>query len=150
MKIRLNVSPECQAQLEPMLQMAGFLIDDDAELVLTQTNQFAAHISVRDEKGERIRLATGEIVFIESFGHDVFVHAADGGQYHASERLYQLAAMLDNTQFLRVSNCAIIARAHVRRIKPSFSMKYVLTMSGGALVDVTRTYCSAFREFFHI
>ncbi len=150
MKIRLNVSPECQTQLEPMLRAAGFVIDDDAELELTQRDRFAAHICVRNKKGERIRLSAEEIVFIESFGHDVIVHAGDGEQYSASERLYQLAAMLDNTQFLRVSNCAIIARAHVKRIKPSLSMKYILTMSNGALVDVTRSYCSVFREFFHI
>ena len=58
--------------------------------------------------------------------------------------------ILDNTKFIRVSNCAIIARLHVKRIKPSISMKFILTMSDGSLVDVTRSYYSSFKDFFGI
>lgn len=150
MKIRLNIGEEHYEQVEGMLRKAGFTIEEDADFVLLQEHRFASYISVRNEKGDRLRIHTEEIIFIESFGHDVIVHAADGSQWLANERLYQLSAMLDNEQFLRVSNCAIIAKAHVKKIKPSLSMKYVLTMSDGSLVDVTRGYCTAFRAFFGI
>ncbi len=150
MKIQLNVSEESYAKIKQMLLQAGFVIDDDAEFVLTQRDRFLSYIPVKNQTGEKVRISGDEIIFIESFGHDVLVHTNGGGEYLAFDRLYQLCGILDNTKFLRVSNCAIIAKAHVRKIKPSLSMKFILTMSDGSLVDVTRSYCSAFREFFHI
>ncbi|MBQ5989440.1 MAG: hypothetical protein IJL67_08100 [Oscillospiraceae bacterium] len=37
---------------------------------------------------------------------------------------------------------------YVKKIRPALSMKYVLTMTNGTLVDVTRSYYSEFRKFF--
>ena len=150
MKIRLNVSDEHYDEIEQKLLSAGFEIDDDAELVLTEQGRFAGHLSVKTADGEKMKLAIEEIVYIESLGHDVLVHGNDGICYYAYDRLYQLCAVLDNTKFLRVSNCAIIAKSHVKKIKPSISMKFVLVMSDGALVDVTRSYYNNFRTFFKI
>lgn len=150
MKIRLNVSDESYEELEKKLLSAGFVIDDEAQFVITEKDRFSSYIAVKNEKGEKVRLLSDEIVFIESFGHNVVVHSSDGESYYAFDRLYQLSAILDNTKFLRVSNCAIIAKIHVRKIKPSISMKFVLTMSDGSLVDVTRSYYNSFREFFGI
>ena len=150
MKIRLNVSDECYAELEKRLLDAGFVIDDEAELIITEKERFSSYIAVKTENGEKVRVKSDDIIIIESFGHDVVVHSSDGKSYYAFDRLYQLAAGLDNTKFLRVSNCAIIAKAHVKKIKPSISMKFILTMSDGSMVDVTRSYYNSFREFFGI
>lgn len=150
MRIRLNVSSECYAELEKKLLAAGFVIDDEADLVITEKGNFPSYIAAKNERGEKLQLKTEEIIFIESCGHDVVMHCTDGKCYYAFNRLYQLSAVLDNTKFLRVSNCAVIARSHVKRIKPSLSMKFILTMSDGSLVDVTRSYYNSFREFFGI
>ena len=150
LNIRLNVSDEHYEEIEQKLLAAGFVIDDDAEFVLTEQGRFTGHLSVKTKEGEKLKLAIEEIVYIESLGHEVLVHGADGTCYYAYDRLYQLCAVLDNTKFLRVSNCAIIAKAHVKKIKPSISMKFVLVMSDGALVDVTRSYYNNFRVFFQI
>ena len=64
--------------------------------------------------------------------------------------MYQLEAQLDPREFLRVSKSVIISRRHVKQIRPSLSMKYVLTLTDGTLVDVTRSYYSDFRRFFNI
>ena len=150
MKIRLNVSDERYAELEQKLLSAGFEIDDEAELIITEKERYSSFIAVKNKKGEKLRLKSEEIIFIESFGHEVVVHSTDGESYYAYDRLYQLCTILDNEKFLRVSNCAIIAKFHVKKIKPSLSMKFVLTMSDGSLVDVTRSYCNSFKEFFGI
>ena len=150
MKIRLNVSDEKYAELEQKLLSAGFEIDDEAELIITEKERYSSFIAVKNKKGEKLRLKSEEIIFIESFGHEVVVHSTDGESYYAYDRLYQLCTILDNEKFLRVSNCAIIAKFHVKKIKPSLSMKFVLTMSDGSLVDVTRSYCNSFKEFFGI
>lgn len=150
MNIRLNVSDEHYDEIEQKLTAAGFVIDDEAEYVLTEQGRFAGHLSVKTKEGEKLRISVDDIVYIESLGHDVLVHATDGSCYYAYDRLYQLCVTLDSSSFLRVSNCAIIAKRHVKKIKPSISMKFVLVMSDGALVDVTRSYYNSFRSFFQI
>ena len=150
MKIRLNVSDERYGELKGILLSAGFEIDDEAELIITEKERYSSYIAVKNKKGENLRLKSEEIIFIESFGHEVVVHASDGDDYYAYDRLYQLCTILDNAKFLRVSNCAIISKSHVKKIKPSISMKFVLTMSDGSLVDVTRSYYTSFKEFFGI
>lgn len=150
MKIRLNVSDVKYAELEKRLISAGFEIDDESELILIEKEQYSSFIAVKNKDGEKLRLKAEEIVFIESFGHDVVIHSTDGETYFAYDRLYQLCMILDKDSFLRVSNCAIISKSHVKKIKPSLSMKFILTMSNGSLVDVTRSYYNSFKDFFGI
>ena len=149
MKVRLSVSEERYAALAEALTRAGFELDDDAELVLLENDRFPTHLPVRDRAGNRVHLAVEDIVYIESFGHTVEVHGVDG-TYQSGDRLYQLCLLLDPKQFLRISNSVIIQRRQVKKIAPSLSMKFVLTMADGAKVDVTRTYYNSFKEFFHI
>lgn len=149
MKIRIAVSEERTQALTEALLRAGFEIDDEAELVVLENDRFARYMAVRDGAGNRLHLATEEIVFIESFGHTVIVHGTDGS-YQTADRLYQLCLMLDPKRFLRVSNSVIIQRHKVKKILPTMSMKFVLVMADGAKVDVTRTYYNSFKEFFGI
>ena len=149
MRIRLQIS---KAQIESVrreLEAAGIAIDDTAPSVLSEAEAAGNFLTVRDPEGARVRIAADGIIFIESYGHNVDVHTTDG-IYASPDPLYQLAAQLDPAQFLRISNSVIIARRHVKKIRPSLSMKFVLTLSDGTLVDVTRSYYGAFREFFHI
>ena len=150
MKIQINVSDEKYAEIERLLLSAGFEIDDDSDFIISEKNRFLPYIIVKNQKGEKVKLMTDDIVFIESFGHSVEIHSTDGNSYNSSDRLYQFTSILDNSKFLRVSNCAIISKAHVKKIKPSLSMKFILTMSDGSLVDVTRSYYNIFKEFFGI
>ena len=149
MKIRLLVSETHREAITEKLEKAGFQIDDEAPFLLSETQVHPVFLNVRDSRGERMRLATEDIIFMESYGHRVEVHTAQG-TYQAADRLYQLAETLDREHFVRVSNSVIISKNHVRKIRPALSMKFVLTMDDGTLVDVTRSYYYAFKEFFGI
>lgn len=149
MKLQLAVSEERQEALAEALLRAGFELDDGADLVLLEKDRFLRHIAVRDAAGNRLHLAAEEIVFIESFGHSVVVHGADG-VYQTADRLYQLCLLLDPEQFLRISNSVIIQRRQVKKILPSLSMKFILVMADGSKVDVTRSYYNSFKAFFGI
>ena len=87
MKVRLAVSEERQEELTEALLRGGFELDDDAELVLLENDRWLRHIPVRDGDGNRLLLATEDILFIESFGHSVVVHAADGIYHTADQQL---------------------------------------------------------------
>ena len=149
MKIRLMPEDENTDELRQRLENAGFEISDDGEYILSRADQRSGLLTVRDKDGARIVIAEDNVIYIESYGHDVEVHATDG-TYFSAERLYRLSEILNRQKFIRVSNSAIISKAHVVKIRPSFSMKFVLTMSDGTLIDVTRSYYYSFKEFFGI
>lgn len=150
MKIRLAVGDEDYDKIAEYLIAHGIEIDDEAEFVLTQKGKYASHIAARDPgTGERLHISTGEIIYIESYGHTVEVHTGSG-VFETSDRLYQLMALLDPDKFIRVSNSVIISKRRVKRINPALSMKFTLIMSDGAKVDVTRSYYNAFKDAFNI
>ena len=105
---------------------------------------------VRDTvTNERVVLSVDDISYIESFGHSIEVHTKDK-TYQALDRLYKLANALDPDKFLRISHSVVIACDKVTKIAPTLSMKFILTMSNGRNVDVTRSYYYIFKEYFKI
>ncbi len=149
MQIRIAVSKENYNTVRESLTSHGLEISEDAEYMITESIRPAAFLTVKENESQKLRLSAEEVIFIESFGKDVEVHTLSG-TYHALDRMYQLEALLDPEEFLRISKSVIISRKHVIKIRPSFSMKYVLTLSDGTLVDVTRSYYSDFRSFYNI
>lgn len=150
MKITLEVCEEQYENISKELKQLGIEIDEEAELVLSQKNAFVDYLMVLDvARGEWCRLHAEEIIFIESFGHDVEVHTIDK-KYKINERLYRLQSLLDPQKFLRISNSVIIAVDSVKRVKPTFSSKFILTLSDGTVVDVTRSYYNLFKEYYHL
>lgn len=150
LRIRLAVSDDSYEEVRRILMEKGIEIDDDAEFVLTQQERYIGHLAVKQpESGERLHIAVEDIVFIESFGHTVEVYTKDE-VFHTSDRLYQLLNVLDPSKFIRVSNSVIIAKRKVKKINPSFSMKFMLVMVNGRKIDVTRSYYNSFRDAFNI
>ena len=98
---------------------------------------------------KRVRISADEIISIESLGHDIMIHTKRG-EFKADERLYQLERMLNPEQFLRISNSVIVARHQISRITPVLSSKFILTLSNGKNVDVTRSYYYIFKDYFGI
>ena len=148
-KIKLNIEGDRREAVRQELNAHDIEVDESSDLILSEARSFAAYLAVKNEKGERLRISCADIVMIESFGHDVEVHTTDG-TYAAVHRLYQLDEMLEKTSFFRVSNSVIISRRFVKKIRPSLSMKFILTMEDGTLVDVTRSYYASFKTFFGI
>ena len=149
MKIRISVSEEKYDFVKDYLEGHGVEISNTAEYMITEASQYPAFLSVRNEKKEHLRVSTDEVIYIEAFGKEIEIHT-EGGTYFAQDRIYQLEALLDPQEFLRISKSVIISRKHVKKIRPSLSMKYILTLSDGTLADVTRSYYSDFRRFFNI
>lgn len=150
LKIKLNISSERYNEIKFALEERGIEIDDTADLVLSEANSFIDNLIVR-EKGTKARiiLPVEDIVYIESFGHAVEVQTLKA-VYQATDRLYRIISLLDPEKFLRISNSVIIARNKVKRITPTLSSKFILTMINGKSVDVTRSYYYIFKEYFGI
>lgn len=150
MKIKLIVSDDRYDEIKGFLMNHNIEIDDNADLVLSECNRFTNILSVKESNSDEIvLLPVSDIVFIETFGRAVVVHTNDH-IYHATDRLYKICSLLDPEQFIRISNSVVIAKDKVQRITPSLFMKFILTMSDGTNVDVTRSYYYIFKEHFNI
>ncbi|WP_268872656.1 LytTR family DNA-binding domain-containing protein [Exiguobacterium chiriqhucha] len=97
----------------------------------------------------RAVLPVTDIICIESFGHTVEIQTQES-IYLATDRLYRLVGSLDPTSFLRISNSVVIATNQIKQIKPTLSSKFILTLTNGKRVDVTRSYYHIFKDHFHI
>ena len=82
-------------------------------------------------------------------GHDVFIHT-NSEVYKSSDRLWQLEKSLSSDVFLRISNSVIINTKEVKGIKSALSQKFLVTLSDGSRVDVTRSYYYIFKSKFGI
>lgn len=150
MKIKLAVSDESYEEIKACLEIKGIEIDNNAALLLTETDKYINHLTVKNaENSSKLYISVEDIIYMESFGHTVEVHTAEG-TYISGERLYQLCGILNPQTFVRISNSVIIARSKVKEIIPAFSMKFTLKMTNGDKVYVTRSYYNIFKEYFGI
>jgi len=150
LKIKLAVSNEHFEEIRKKLIECGIEIDDNADFVLYENSNFLEYLIVRDTiTNERVVLPVEDIAYIETFGHLVEVHTKSH-TYQAMDRLYKIFNQLDPEKFLRISNSVVISRRSVVKITPTLSMKFILTMSDGKNVDVTRSYYYIFKENFGI
>lgn len=147
MKVQLSVSDQFYSEIKEKLIAADFEIDDDGLFLFSEKERFASAMLVKNKSGDKVQIQTDNIVFIESFGHSVVVHTVDKNEYTVSEQLYSVNTKLDDTKFIRVSNSVVIAKNHIMKIRAALSMKFILTMTNGELVDVTRSYYKTFKSF---
>ena len=146
MKLRILLDPNDDLRKE--LESLGITDDESSEYILTRKNMSVNFIQVK--KDDRLfYIDVSDIVYIESLGHDVYVHTADD-TYVTRERLKQLEKLLDPEQFLRVSSSAIINTKQIKQIEASIFQKFILHMQNGARVDVTRSYYYIFKDRFNI
>lgn len=150
MKIKLAVSTDRYDEIKSTLVACGIEIDDNSDLVLSECNRYIDTLLVKDTiSNERYMVPVEEIAYIETFGHSVEVHTKNKS-YQGLDRLYRIVSLLDPEKFIRISNSVVVAKDKVRRITPTLSMKYILTMADGKNVDVTRSYYYIFKEYFGI
>lgn len=148
MKVKLMVSEEKYDQISDKLKSCGIEIDENADFIFSERNVCLSYLIGRKDD-EIYRLKISDISHIESFAHDVVAHT-ENGTFKIGERLKNLLNHLDPNVFIRISNSVIISVNHIKSIKPAFTQKFIVTMSNGSKVDVTRTYYYIFKEFLGI
>lgn len=148
LKIKLVVSDGKYTEIATKLLKNGFEIDEEADFILSERNVYARYI-IGKKNDELFRMRTEEISHIESFAHDVVAHL-NGDKFKITERLCRLEQILDPKNFIRISNSIIASANHIKSIKPVISQKFILTLTDGSKVDVTRTYYYVFKEFLGI
>ena len=149
-KIRLEVNQDDYQKISDVLSAAGVeIVDENEDYLLSENGLHPAHFLVKDQKGDKVHIPVEDIIYMESFGHNIDVISANG-RYQTTDPLKRIIALLDPSIFIRISNSVIINRSHLKEIIPSLAMKFRLKMSNGGTVEVTRSYYASFREIFRI
>lgn len=84
-------------------------------------------------------VAVEEIDWIEAADNYVRLHV--GNAVHVlRETIGNLEARLDPARFARIHRSAIVALARVRQLEPTFNGEYVVTLTTGRQLTLSRTY----------
>ena len=146
LKLRILIDENDPLRLQ--LRELGVEHDDASEYLLIRRDRSPGYISARS--GDRtFYLPTENVIFIESLDHELIFHTPDG-KYTSRESLKNLERLLDPERFMRVSASSIVAVSEIKRIEASLLQKFILHMSDGSRVDVTRSYYNIFRDRFNI
>ena len=144
MDIKLICREENKDLYTTMLIKAGFVISDTANLTFREDDYIRETFLGKDEEGITM-IPYQDVVFIEAFGNDVFLHTAKK-KYEIKERLYEAAGLYENRGLVRVNKSQIVNIKMIKEIRPQINSRFTLVMKNQHLVDVTRTYLLAFKE----
>lgn len=128
-----------------MLEQGGFIISDEADLVLKELNS-SIDIIVGKYHDRYELIPYHAIVYVESFGYDVICHTLEK-EYEIKEKLYEIEGLFEDKGFIRINKSCIINKWQIKEIRPSFNMKFILIMKNHHKLEVTRSYYYKFKEF---
>lgn len=142
MKIKLDINPK-YTEME-----VHICSDADSEEIrkVYRTIKNAVDTSVMAHfDGEVIRVGSNDIIRIYAQNQKVFVTTAKG-DYRLHERLYELEEMMDNTEFLRISNSEIVNIKKIRRMDTSLTGTIKMFLDENVETFVSRRYVAKIKK----
>ena len=128
-----------------MLEQAGFIISEEADLIFKE--QGAKRESVLGKLEDKYEVIPyTKILYIESFGHDVYVKTMNDS-FLVKERLYELELAFAEQSFIRINKSMIVNKYGIKEIIPSFNSRLTLIMKNEDTLYVSRNYLPMFKEF---
>lgn len=144
MKIKLSTNQEKYTKLKKMLEKGGFEVTDDADLVLEDNSEKPYFLGTHKE--EIIPIPYHDILYIESYGRDVYINTIDKF-IKINKRLYEVESFLEGLNFLRISKSVIVNKKGIKKIKSIINGRFDLVMMNGEKVTVTKSYRHDFKSF---
>jgi len=98
------------------------------------------------DDGNVVVVLVSDIDWIEAADNHVIVHAARGARYRVRQTIKTLEPQLDPAHFARAHRSAIVNLDRVRSLQPMAVGEYVITLSTGEKVGLSRGHRDQFRE----
>jgi two-component system LytT family response regulator len=106
--------------------------------------RYADRLMLKDD-GNVVVLLVADIDWVEAADNYVKVHAR-GGRYRVRQTITGLERKLDPTRFARTHRSAMVNLERVRSLEPMAAGEYVITLSSGEKVPLSRGYRDEFRQ----
>jgi two-component system LytT family response regulator len=88
------------------------------------------------------------VTYFEAEGPYVELHTDDGGRHLIRERMKTLEAQLDPANFCRIHRSTIVNLNFVDAVQPNYEDRYVVVLSTGERLDVSRRRRERFENRF--
>lgn len=111
---------------------------------LKAARQYPDRLLLKDD-GNVVVVLVADIDWIEAADNYIKLHAR-GVRYRVRQTIKDLEAKLDPAQFARAHRSAIVKLDRVRSLQPMAAGEYVITLSTGAKVALSRGYRDSFRQ----
>jgi two-component system response regulator LytT len=145
MKIKIICQKDNFKEYSEMLERGGFTISNDADLIFKEVNYTQETIVGKYNNRYEI-IPYQEIIYVESFGHEIILHALDK-EYSIKEKLFEIEGMYIDKGFIRINKSCVVNKFQIKEIKPTFNTRLELIMKNNAKLYVTRTYYNQFKEY---
>jgi two-component system LytT family response regulator len=106
--------------------------------------RYADRLMLKDD-GSVIVLLVADIDWLTAADNYVTVHAGSS-RYKVRQTITALERKLDPERFARTHRSAIVSLDRVRSLEPMAAGEYVITLSTGAKVPLSRSYRDDFRH----
>lgn len=111
-------------------------VDDFIERIPVQTNREVRIVSVE------------EVAYFQSDGPYIEIHTVDDRTHLIRERMKTLDARLNPKHFCRIHRSTIVNLGEVESVQPNYHDRYVVRLSTGDRLDVSRRRREAFEDRF--
>lgn len=145
MKIKLICKKENYEKYKELLEKSGFVISNDAKLIFKEED-YIQESFIGEQSGEYEIIHFSKIVYIESFGHNIYLHTLEN-EYKIREKLYEVEGILGNKSFIRINKSTIVSKGGIKKIKPSLNGRIDLSLKNDKVVYVSKNYSKQFKEF---
>ena len=106
--------------------------------------RFVDRLLLKDD-GSVVVVLVSDINWIEASDNHVIVHAR-GTRYRIRQAIKTIESQLDPSRFARSHRSAIVNLDRVRTLEPMAAGEYVITLSTGEKVPLSRSFRDRFRE----
>jgi DNA-binding LytR/AlgR family response regulator len=127
----------------------GIIIDDDQneELKSILETYFSQKSKlILETQNGYIQIQANEVLFIESFGEDIYMHFEKMDTQMIKKPLYQLELLFKPFHFVRIGKSYIVNISKIRYIKTTLNAKLDLELIDGTHLEVSRSYVKEFRN----
>ncbi|MFH1693458.1 MAG: LytTR family DNA-binding domain-containing protein [Bacillota bacterium] len=145
MKVKLLCDKEKLEEYKKKLENGITISQDDFELIVIDPEYHKTEIIGKTEKDEYEILKYSDIIYVESYGHEIIANTVRGTRT-IKEKLYEIEGIFENKGFLRVNKSYVINKSYIKTIKPTFNTKFILTMKNDSIIEVTRNYYYSFKS----
>lgn len=120
-------------------------LDEVATKIQFFTQVKKVYLDGKSKEGD-IRIAIEDILYIESYGNDIYAYTMKESAL-LPLKLYQLTEQLEPFGLIRIGKSCIVNVAQIYAVKPHLNGKLTITMTNKKVIEVNRTYVSAFKNY---
>jgi len=144
MEIKIICRKENYDKYSKLLEKAGFKVVQEASLVLRETDFIQSFfVGKIDDRFEIINYE--DVVFIESFGRDIFLYTSDS-TYQIKQKLYEIEGEYAEYGFIRINKSQIVNKTYILKIKPLLNSRIKIILKTNQSLEVTRNYSDNFKD----